>query len=142
MCLWKWSVFLAEELNNKFWLNLKTTLKFIGIVVFALSLAIMSDAYSEGNYDDLYFPLYFLAFLPVILVGVLIYTKLKNSHINKYLCCIIFGVAITASTFTFYILGHYLDSTELDFRFIKVMSSVAFVTMSLIYLQLPWKNDT
>ncbi|PCK29598.1 hypothetical protein CEX98_21970 [Pseudoalteromonas piscicida] len=142
MCLWKWSILLTDELKSTFWSNLKTTLKFIGIVVLGLSIAIMLDAYRDENYDELYFPLYFLAFFPVILVGVLTYTKLKNSDINKYLCSILFGVVITASTFTLYLVGHYLDSTELDLRFIKVMSLIAFVTMSLIYLQLPWKDDT
>ncbi|WP_394205749.1 hypothetical protein [Shewanella waksmanii] len=140
-CLWKWSVLLTNELKNTFWSNLKTTLKFIGIVVFGLSTMIMLSAYQEENYDDLYFPIYFLAFLPVILVGVFTYTKLKSSDVNKYLCSILFAMAITASTFVLYIIGHYIDATELDLRFIKVMSLIAFVTMSLIYLQLPWKND-
>ena len=133
---------MTEELKLTFWSNLKTTLKFIGIVVFGLSIMIMSDAYREDNYDDLYFPLYFLAFFPVILIGVLTYTKLKNSGANKYLCSVLFGLAITSSTFALYLIGHYLDSTDLELRFIKVMSLIAFVTMSLIYLQLPWKNDT
>jgi len=142
MCLREWGVLLTNELKSTFWSNLKTTLKFVGIVFFGLSTMIMLDAYQEENYDDLYFPIYFLAFFPVILVGVLTYTKLKNSNINKYLCCILFSVAITVSTFALYLVGHYFDSTELDLRFIKVMSLISFVTMSLIYLQLPWKNDT
>ena len=125
-----------------FWSNLKATLKFVGIVFFALSIAIMSDAYSSEKYEDLYFPLYFLSFLPVILIGVLTYTKLKITHINKYLCCMIFGAVITVSIFALYIIGHFLDSTELEFRFIRVMSIIAFVTTSLIYLQLPYKKDT
>lgn len=142
MCLYKWSISLTNDLKSTFWLNLKATLKFIGLVVFGLSTMIMLDAYKEENYDDLYFPIYFIALFPVILIGVLTYTKLKNSNINKYLCSILFGVAITASTFALYIIGYYLDSTELDWRFIKVIALIAFVTMLLIYLQLPWKNDT
>lgn len=142
MCLYKWSISLTNDLKSTFWLNLKATLKFIGLVVFGLSTMIMLDAYKEENYDDLYFPIYFIALFPVILIGVLTYTKLKNSNINKYLCSILFGVAITASTFALYIVGYYLDSTELDWRFIKVIALIAFVTMLLIYLQLPWKNDT
>lgn len=133
---------MTNDLKSTFWLNIKATLKFIGLVVFGLSTMIMLDAYKEENYDDLYFPIYFIALFPVILIGVLTYTKLKNSNINKYLCSILFGVAITASTFALYIIGYYLDSTELDWRFIKVIALIAFVTMLLIYLQLPWKNDT
>ena len=133
---------LAIKLNNAFWSNLKVTFKFIGIVYFGLSLAIMSDAYRNENYEDLYFPLYSLAFLPIIFLGVFAYSKLKNSHINKYLCCMVFGSVISISTFIFYIVVHFIEASELDFRFISRMSVMAFVVMSLLYLQLPWKSDT
>jgi hypothetical protein len=132
---------LAEKFKKIFWSNLITTFKFVGIVVLAFSVKIIIDAVQEDNSEDLFFPIYLLAFIPVVLIGVYTYTKLKLSTVNKFVCSLIFGAVISASFIATYFLGSALDDTDINIRFIKVYGIIIFITTSLIYLQLPWKKD-
>ena len=81
---------MASEFKNKFWSNLKVTLKFIGIVLLALIVKIVIDEFEEGAVKDLTAPFILLAFIPTILLGVFTYTKLKLSSLNKFICSLIF----------------------------------------------------
>jgi len=132
---------LAERFKKIFWSNLITTFKFVGLVVLAVSVKIIIDAVQEDNSEDLFFPIYLLAFIPVVLIGVYAYTKLKLSTVNKFVCSLIFGSVISISFITTYFLGSALDDTDINIRFIKVYGVIIFITTSLIYLQLPWKKD-
>jgi hypothetical protein len=132
---------LTNELKNKFWSNLKVTLKFVAIVIFGLSVKIIFDAFQEENNENLFFPLYFLAFIPVIILGVFTYTKLKLCSLNKYICSVIFGAVISISTIIMYVVGSTLDATDINMRLAQYFFVITFVTTTLIYLQLPWEND-
>lgn len=132
---------MAEKFKRIFWSNLITTFKFVGLVVFVVSVKIIIDAVQEDNSEDLFFPIYFLAFIPVVLIGVFTYTKLKLSTFHKLVCCMIFGLVISITTAILYVLGSTLDNSEINLRFIKVYGVIIFTTTSLIYLQLPWKKD-
>lgn len=132
---------MAEKFKKIFWSNLITTFKFVGLVVLAVSVKIIIDAVQEDNSEDLFFPIYLLAFIPVVLIGVYTYTKLKLSTVNKFVCSLIFGSVISISFITTYFLGSALDDTDINIRFIKVYGVIIFITTSLIYLQLPWKKD-
>jgi len=132
---------LTEKFKREFWSSLINTFKFVGIVVVAISVKIIIDAIQEDNSEDLFFPFYFLAFIPVVFIGVYTYTKLKLSTVNKFVCSLIFGSVISASFIATYFLGSDLDGTDINNRFIKVYGVIIFITTSLIYLQLPWKKD-
>lgn len=132
---------MAEKFKKIFWSNLITIFKFVGVVILAISVKIIIDAVLEDNSEDLFFPIYLFAFIPVVLIGVYTYTKLKLSTVNKFVCSLIFGSVISISFITTYFLGSALDDTDSNIRFIKVYGVIIFITTSLIYLQLPWKKD-
>lgn len=132
---------MTENFKRELWSNLIKTFKFVGIVVVAVSVKIIFDAIQEDNSEDLFFPIYFLSFIPVVFIGVFTYTKLKLGAVNKFVCSLIFGSVISATFIATYFLGSTLDDTDINIRFIKVYGVIIFITTSLIYLQLPWKKD-
>ncbi len=132
---------MTPRFKKELWYNLINTFKFVGIVVVAVSVKIIFDAIQEDNSEDLFFPIYFLAFIPVVFIGVFTYTKLKLSTLHKLVCCMIFGLVISITTAMLYVFGSTLDNSEINLRFIKVYGVIIFITTSLIYLQLPWKKD-
>ncbi|USD30063.1 hypothetical protein J8Z24_08335 [Pseudoalteromonas sp. SCSIO 43201] len=132
---------MIDEFKNKFWSNLKITSKFICIVIVGISIKIIFDAVHDESKEDLFFPLYFLVFLPVMILGVFTYTKLKICSLNRYICSVIFGSVISVSTIILYIVANILDATDINIRLAQFFVAIIFVTASLIYLQLPWESE-
>lgn len=132
---------MTSEFKNKFWLNLKITLKFIGIVLLGLIVKIVIDEFEEGTVEDLTAPFILLAFIPTILLGVFTYTKLKLSSLNKFACSLIFAFVISLSILVMYFIGVSLDSTDINLRLAKFFTLIVFVSTAGVYLQLPWKKD-
>jgi hypothetical protein len=132
---------LASEFKNKFWSNLKVTLKFIGIVLLALIVKIVIDEFEEGAVEDLTAPFILLAFIPTILLGVFTYTKLKISSLNKFVCSLIFAFVISLSILVMYFIGVSLGSTDINLPLAKFFTLIVFVSTAGIYLQLPWVKD-
>ncbi|WP_155734300.1 hypothetical protein [Pseudoalteromonas luteoviolacea] len=133
---------MIGEFKNEFWSNLKSTSKFIGIVIVGISINIFFDAVQNESKEDLFFPLNFLVFLPVMILGVFTYTKLKLCSLNKYICSVIFGSVISVSTTFLYIVAIILDATDINIRLAQFFVAIIFVTTLLIYLQLPWERET
>jgi hypothetical protein len=79
---------------------------------------------------------------PVIVFAVTVYTILKKSSLNKFLCSILFSISVTASSITFHMITEYIDATEIDIGFILRISGILFVGLTGIYFQLPWKQDS
>lgn len=132
---------MSKPFKEQFFSNLLTTFKFVGIVFFGVSIKIVFDSIRDDNSEDLLFPLYFLAFIPIIFVGVYSYTKLKQSSINKFVSCLCFGAIMLVATVIFYLAGNYFDNSEINLRSIKVIGLLTFSVTALLYLQLPWKKD-
>ena len=128
--------------NKVFLANLKTTLKFCGLVWFALSVLIMFETTSDGGGGtDIMFPMYFLGLLPSMVFGCAIYTRLKLSTLNKYFSAAFFSVLVTiVFSVTFWIAG-YLETGRFVFDGFAIRSrGIGFITMFLLYLQLPWER--
>ena len=121
--------------------NLKVTFKFIGLVSLSIAMLVIFDSIMEEDYSNIFIPLYFLAFSPVVAFGVAIYSILKKSSFNKFLCSILFSLSVTTAIITFHLLGEYLETAEVDFGFTFRMSIIILVTLIGIYFQLPWKQD-
>jgi hypothetical protein len=132
---------LASEFKNKFWSNLKVTLKFIGIVLLALIVKIVIDEFEEGAVEDLTAPFILLAFIPTILLGVFTYTKLKLSSLNKFICSLIFAFIISLSILVMYFIAVSIGSTDINFPLAKFFTLIVFVSTAGIYLQLPFEKD-
>jgi small basic protein len=132
---------LTSEFKNKFWSNLKITLKFIGIVLLGLIVKIVIDEFEEDTVKDLTAPFILLAFIPTILLGVFTYTKLKISSLNKFVCSLIFAFVISLSILVMYFIGVSLGSTDINLRLAKFFTLIVFVSTAGIYLQLPWEKD-
>ncbi|MEP2650691.1 MAG: hypothetical protein ABJH06_01735 [Paraglaciecola sp.] len=121
--------------------NLKVTFKFVGVVWIAISASILIGCVSDGDYSNIYDPMYFLSFAPFIVIATLAYTNLKNSHINKFICSILFAGIGALLMNLFYFLGNFIEVEEINIRFILYMSSIVFGVLSMLYLQLPWKDE-
>jgi hypothetical protein len=132
---------LASEFKNKFWSNLKVTLKFIGIALLALIVKIVIDEFEEGAVEDLTAPFILLAFIPTILLGVFTYTKLKLSSLNKFICSLIFAFIISLSILVMYFIAVSIGSTDINFPLAKFFTLIVFVSTAGIYLQLPFEKD-
>ena len=132
---------MNEELKNIFWSNFKITAKYVGVVFFILSAKIVFDSIQNDDNDGLFFPLLMLALSPVMLFGVYLYTKLKTSNLNKYLSAIIFGALTTVFLICLFVLSEVLNQQEINVEFVSFIALIFFVTLSLIYLQLPWTES-
>jgi hypothetical protein len=132
---------LTSEFKNKFWANLKITLKLIGIVLLGLIVKIIIDEFEEGTVEDFTFPFILLGFIPTILLGVFTYTKLKLSSLNKFICSLIFAFVISLSILIMYFIVANLGSTDINFQLAKFFTAIIFVCTAGIYLQLPWEKD-
>ena len=132
---------MASEFKNKFWSNLKVTLKFIGIVLLALIVKIVIDEFEEGAVEDFTAPFILLAFIPTILLGVFTYTKLKLSSVNKFICSLIFAFIISLSILVMYFIAVSISSTDINFPLAKFFTLIVFVSTAGIYLQLPFEKD-
>ena len=132
---------MPSEFKFKFWSNLKVTLKFVGIVLLGLVIKITIDELREGGVEDSGALLVLLTFVPTLLLGVFTYTKLKLSSLNKYLCSLIFGFAISFSILVLYFIAVAIGSTEINLRLVKFFTALFFTCTTLLYLQLPWQKD-
>ncbi|TPV51740.1 hypothetical protein FJ444_21185 [Aestuariibacter sp. GS-14] len=129
------------NIGQMFLSNLIATFKFVGIVWLPLSVFIIFDCYKNSDFSDAFIPLYLLTFAPAIAASSLLYTKLKNSNLNKFMCAGLFGIVNLALFMSYYFVGHALNNEALNLRFITVMSLVTLVTASGLYIQLPWKQS-
>jgi hypothetical protein len=127
---------------DNFLSNLKVTFKFVGLAGLAISIFVVFDSIMDKDYSNILIPLYFLALSPVIVFAVTVYTILKKSSLNKFLCSILFSISVTASSITFHMITEYIDATEIDIGFILRISGILFVGLTGIYFQLPWKQDS
>jgi|GEM_PF-1641284 len=131
---------LSDSFKSMFLSNLKTTFKFVGTVYVILSVKIVLDSWRDDR-SDIYFPLHVLVYLPLIVISVYLYTRLKESKIHFLLCSLLFGVLVTAGVFVTYVLSSYFENSDINLKFINFMSLIFFVSFSLLYIQLPWKRD-
>ena len=133
---------MNTELKKSFLSNLKTTIKLVGAAFLALSTMIIFDSIKTDDNEGLLFPFYLFAFFsPVMLFGVYLYTVLRASSLNKYLCSLIFGASISACTICLYLLLEVLHYQSINLRFVSGSALVIFVCLSGIYLQLPWRKN-
>jgi hypothetical protein len=132
---------LTSEFKAKFWINLKITLKFVGIVLLGLIIKITIDELQEDGIEDPTAPLILLTFIPTLLIGVFAYTKLKLSSFNKYICSLIFSSAVSISILMLYFIAVWFNATEINFKFAKFFTALIYVSTTLLYIQLPWEKD-
>jgi len=125
---------------KSFYSNLKATFKFISLVVPTLAVLIAIDSFKSDDYSNIILLAYLAALLPVVVISVAIYTKLKNSNLNKLICAILFSLSTIFASIIWYIAAWFLDGSELDLGFISRFSAMMFVAFIWIYYELPWRK--
>jgi hypothetical protein len=130
------------KLNFKitFQKNLKSTFKFLGFVIPAIALFIIFDSLFEERYANLMIVIYLVASTPLVVLSTAIYTMLKMSSLNKFICSVLFSFATTLFVIAYYFLTWFIDGSELDFDVLQKVPAVFFVILTALYLQLPLKN--
>ena len=107
----------------------------------ALAVFIVIDSFKSDDYANIILLAYLVALLPVVVISVAIYTKLKNSNLNKLVCAILFSFSTILASIIWYIVAWLLDGSELDLGFVSRLLAMMFVTFIWIYYELPWRKN-
>lgn len=127
---------------NQFKSNLQSTIKFVSLVYFPISIYIIIDSLLDNNYENALIPLYMLFLLPSLMASVYIFSKLEGVQLNKYIKAVIFSVLSTLAFILFCAAGDYLDAQELNLNSIFRFSILSLIIQALLYIQLPWSSDS